>query len=51
MARVRCWSYSENGLFMKALQSYMEAKGAYGLLPFQQENIPATIIPTPKPKP
>ena len=44
-------SYTENGLFMKALESYMRAKGAYGLTPFQPDLLPATVIPTPAPKP
>jgi hypothetical protein len=43
-------SYSENGLFTKAMESYMRAKGAYGLTPFQPDLIPANVIPV-KPKP
>ena len=43
-------SYSENGLFMKALESYMRAKGAYSLTPFQPDLLPADVTtPTPKP--
>ena len=43
-------AYSENGLFMKAMQNYMAAKGAYGLQGFQPEYIPADVVPVPPKK-
>ena len=43
-------SYSENGLFKKAMANYMSAKGAYGLQGFIPDLLPADVVPVPPKK-